>query len=161
MLRQRLDSESLFNVFIKNGDYNSKDKKLIHELALFIPGVIQTKDCLKHKKLPQHPTEAQRLSDILCEFSYAYSPLPSIHGIEKSELVKGRRIGKRSVNGRLYQSEFEGNPVVIKTPIQWDTTSVRELFINFCINSETCTVSSVKLIYPETFNELKFSSYDE
>jgi len=132
MIRQRLDVDSLFRVFTQNGMYSPSEKQLVRELATFIPGVVQTPDCVAHKPLPPDANASQRLHDILCEFSYAYSPLPSIHGVEKNQLVQ-RQIGNDSINGRVFRSVFGGNPIVTKAPIRWNKNNIIELFINFCI----------------------------
>ena len=132
MQRQRLDVDSLLHVFSKNGNYSRDDRLLIQLIAIFIPGVVQTPDCLAKKAVPPDASFGERLHDVMCNFSYAYSPLPTLHGVEKNELIR-RQIGENSVYGRVYQSVFEGNPIVTKAPIAWDTENIIEIFINVCV----------------------------
>ena len=106
---------------------------LVDKLVEFMTVVVQDDICLARKSHGDNPQD--RLHDILCNFMYAYVPVPigdqlAHHGA----LINGKpRLGG-GVNGNVFFSgEFEQNPMVTKSSIKYTEQYFTELYINMVV----------------------------
>ena len=129
-LRQRIDTTKLINAFTYNSKYTKKQLELIRRLSNFLSVYIQNDKCRSKLKTEDN------LLDMLCEFSYAYvaNPLTIKQKIKDGSLVNGRKkIGNDSTHGRVYESEFQSNPLITKVPVRFDPSYINEIYINFVL----------------------------
>jgi hypothetical protein len=132
-IKHRLPEDQIIDAFTKLGHYSSKDRMLLEELAKFISNVVQNDNCISNKR-QSDGSHGGLLKDIMCDFSYAYTPLPVAQMLEKSKIISnGKRIGSTSANGRIYSTSFNEHKAVIKTPISWSTTLIMEHYVSFRI----------------------------
>lgn len=106
---------------------------LVDKLVEFMTTVVRDESC---RSRPHHGnSDATRLQDILCDFMYAYVPVPMGNQlIQHGALVNGRpRLGG-GVNGNVFFSgEFASNPIVTKTPIKFSENYLTEMYINMVV----------------------------
>ena len=139
--RERIAAQEISDAFTTSGTfYDPNQIILVNEMARYLSNVVQNEQCIARQSQANPgdvPNSGGILKNIMCDFSYAYTPLPVKQMIEKSQLIKnGTRIGSGSLYGRIYSNVFSGNEIVTKSPINWSTTSIIEHFISFrVINS--------------------------
>jgi len=132
MLRHRIDPNALQAAFLRKGSYSVEQRHLISILSQFIPAVIQDETCLQNRS--HGASDGERLHDIMCSVSMAFVPIPVADSMrQKGNLVNGQRPFANGSYGRVYESVFEGNPLVTKAPTQFDPRNIVEIFVNMVI----------------------------
>ena len=134
MLRHRIDPNALQEAFLRKGSYSVEQRHLIAILSQFIPAVIQDDACIQNQS--HGASDGERLHDIMCSVSMAFVPIPVADSMrKKGNLVNDQRPFANGSYGRVYESVFEGNPLVTKAPTQFDPRNIVEIFVNMVIVS--------------------------
>ena len=110
-----------------------KNSELVDKLINFMNVVVQDETCRSRQS--HGDSDKDRLHDILCEFTYAYVPIPiGDQLLNHGKLVNGKKRLGGGKNGNVYMSgEFETNPIVTKSPIRFTEHYLTELYINMVI----------------------------
>ena len=111
--------------------YRSDDLKLLESLLSFLTTTVQDKKCLENERT------TNSLRDLLCRTSLVYEPVPN----EEQVILLNEELGRQSslsrgAFGRIYTwSSLEQTPapVILKTPLQFSTVTLREMYVNYVL----------------------------
>jgi hypothetical protein len=122
-------TQQLLEQLTKKYHYSDSTMVLYQKLTEFISTIVQDDICMKRK------SHENRLHDLLCNFSFAYVPIPMEEQLQHhGSLVNHKRMIGQGSNGRIFKSGvFEGNPIVTKTKKRWSEHTIYDMFVNFVI----------------------------
>lgn len=122
-------TQQLLEQLTKKYHYSESAMVLYRKLTEFITTIVQDDICMKRK------SHDNRLHDLLCNFSFAYVPIPMEEQLHHhGSLVNDKKVIGQGSNGRIYKSGvFEGNPIVTRTKKKWSEHTIYDMFVNFVI----------------------------
>jgi hypothetical protein len=109
--------------------YSDEYRYLLELISIYMKRIVRTDKCKANHDIPleENPT----LEDLLCHFSYVYSPQPG-NDRGKNALINNR-IGEDSVFGRIFNSKVSGQDIVTKVPVMIAEDTTIEIFMNIVV----------------------------
>lgn len=94
------------NNHVRRANYNVEYTLLLELISKFMKRVVRTDKCKANHEMPEDETPS--LQDIMCHFSYIFSPKPGQYEEKRALTLPNRRIGGHSEFGRIFSSTVSG-----------------------------------------------------
>ena len=121
--------EEIERLFTQYGNYSEDLQLLATELATYISYYLLDDNCILKRKYKNY---TNGIKDKICKISDSYTPLNTNLKLKEDIVEKGTNIAK-GVHGEIFSTIIDGDKVITKAPLKWDTDYIVENFISYRI----------------------------
>jgi len=111
-----------------------EEHPLTQELYSYLYATVQDKTCLDRQAVG---APADTLEDVLCDFSFAYVPIPLGEELKKHRTLLEGKVINQGKNGKVVDSgTFDDRHIVTKIELRPGTVNTKEIYMNMVVVNE-------------------------